>query len=51
MYTTDTNSTIMHMLEHFVPDNREDSDNKFHRKIRKEIQEPTNMADDKRNNS
>jgi len=26
-YTTDTRSTIMHMLEHFVPDEREDSDN------------------------
>jgi len=34
-------STIMHMREQFVPDNREDSDNELHRKIRKEIQEPT----------
>ena len=31
----------MHMREQFVPDNREDSDNELHRKIRKEIQEPT----------
>jgi len=46
-YTTDTRSTIMHMLEHFVPDDREDSDSKLHRKIRKEIQEPTDTADDK----
>jgi hypothetical protein len=36
-YTTDTRSTIMHMLDHFVLDDREDSDNKLHRKIRKEI--------------
>jgi hypothetical protein len=47
MYTTDTNSTIRHMLEHFVPDNTEDSDNELHRKIRKRIQEPTDTADDK----
>jgi hypothetical protein len=40
-------STIMHMLEHFVPDDRENSDNELHRKIRKEIQEPKDMADDK----
>jgi len=46
-YTTDTRSTIMYTLEHFVPDDREDSDNELHRKIRKEIQEPPNTADDK----
>jgi hypothetical protein len=46
-YTTDTRNTIMHMLEHFVPDDREDSDNELHRKIRKEIQEPPDTADDK----
>jgi hypothetical protein len=46
-YTTDTRSKIMHMLEHFIPDDRVDSDNKLHRKIRKKIQEPTDMADDK----
>jgi hypothetical protein len=46
-YTTDTRSTIMHMLEHFVPDDREDNDNELHRKIRKEIQEPTDTDDDK----
>jgi len=46
-YTTDTRSKIMHMLEHFIPDDRVDSDNKLHRKIRKEIQEPTDMVDDK----
>jgi hypothetical protein len=38
-YTTDTRSTITHMLEHFAPDDREDSDSELHRKIRKEIQE------------
>jgi hypothetical protein len=42
--TTDTRSTIMHMLDHFVLD---DSDNELHRKIRKEIQEPPDTADDK----
>ena len=46
-YTTDTRSTIMHMLENFVPDDREDSDNELHRKIRKEIQKPPDTADDK----
>jgi hypothetical protein len=46
-YTTDTRSTIMHMLEHFIPDDREDSNNELHRKIRKEIQEPPDMADNK----
>jgi hypothetical protein len=47
MYTTYTRSKIMHMLEHFIPDDRVDSDNELHRKIRNEIQEPTDMADDK----
>ena len=46
-YTTDTRSTIMHMLENFVPDDREDSDNELRRKIRKEIQKPADKADDK----
>ena len=46
-YTTVTRSTIMHMLEHFVPDDREDSDSELHRKIRKKIQEQTDTADDK----
>jgi len=46
-YTTDTRSTIMHMLENFVPDDREDSDSELHRKIRKEIQKPPDTADDK----
>ena len=46
-YTTDTRSTIMHMLQYFVLDDRQDSDNELHRKIRKEIQEPSDMADDK----
>jgi hypothetical protein len=46
-YTTDTRSTILHMLEHFVPNDREDSDNELHREIRKEIQKPLDMADDK----
>jgi hypothetical protein len=45
-YTTDTRSTIMHMLEHFVPEDREGSDNELHRKIRKEIQAPPDTADD-----
>jgi len=46
-YTTDTRSTIMHVLENFVPDDREDSDNELHRKIRNEIQKPPDTADDK----
>ncbi len=46
-YTTDTKSTITHMLEHFVPENREGSDNKLHKNIRKEIQELPDTADDK----
>ena len=46
-YTTDTRSTIMHMLENFVPDDREDRDNELHKKIRKEIQKPPDTADDK----
>jgi hypothetical protein len=46
-YTTDTRSTIMHILEHFVPDDREDSDNEIHRKIRKDVQVPLDTADDK----
>jgi len=37
-YTTDTRSTILHMLEHFAPDETEDSDNeltgKFGRKFK-----------------
>jgi len=45
--TADTRSTIMHMLQHFIPDDREDSDNELHRKIRKEIQEPPDTADNK----
>jgi hypothetical protein len=35
------------MLDHFVLDDREDSDNELHRIIRKEIQEPPDTADDK----
>jgi hypothetical protein len=46
-YTTDTRSTVMHMLDHFIRSEREDNDNELHRKIRKEIQEPPGMADDK----
>ena len=46
-YTTDTRSTIVHMFNYFVLDDREDSDNEFHRKIRKEIQEPPDNAHDK----
>ena len=46
-YTTDTRSTILHMLEHFAPDDRDDSDNELHREIRKEIQKPLYTADDK----
>ena len=46
-YTTDTRSTILHMLEHFAPDDREDSDNELHREIRKEIQKLLDTADDK----
>jgi hypothetical protein len=40
-------STHQTRSEHFVPDDREDSDNELHRKIRKEIQEPIDTADDK----
>ena len=46
-YTRHTRNTIMRLLEHFVLDGREDSDNELHRKSGKEIQEPTNTADDK----
>jgi len=46
-YTTDTRSTILHMLEHFAPDDREDRDNELHREFRKEIQKPLDPADDK----
>jgi hypothetical protein len=46
-YATDTKSTIMHMPDHFVPDDREQSDNELHRKIRKEIQAPKDTANDK----
>jgi len=37
----------MQVHEHFVPDDREDSDNELHRKIRKEIQDPPDTIDDK----
>jgi hypothetical protein len=46
-YTTDTRSAIMYMVEHFVPDDKKDSDNELQRKIRKKIQEPPDTADDK----
>ena len=46
-YAADTRGTIMHMLEHFVPDDREDRDNNLHRNIRKDVQEPPDTADDK----
>ena len=46
-YTTDTRSTILHMLEHFAPDDREKSYNELLREIRKEIQKPLDTADDK----
>jgi len=47
MYNTDMRSRTMHMLEHFVPDYREDSDNELHRKIRKKILEPPDTVDNK----
>jgi hypothetical protein len=47
MYTSDTRNTIMHMLEHFVPDDREDNYNEIHRKVWKETQELTDTSDDK----
>jgi len=40
-------STILHMLEHFAPNDREDSDNELHMEIRNEIQKPLDTADDK----
>ena len=40
-------STILHMLEHFAPNDREDSDNELHMEIRKEIQKPLDTADEK----
>ena len=46
-YTTDMRSTTEHMFNHFVLDDREDSDNELHTKIKKEIQEPLDTADDK----
>jgi hypothetical protein len=46
-YTVDTRSTLMHVLKHFAPDDSEDSDNDQHKKVRKDIQEPTDTADDK----
>jgi hypothetical protein len=46
-YTVDTRSTLMLMLKHFAPDDSEDSDNNLHRKVRKDIQEPKDAADDK----
>ena len=46
-YTTDTQTTLMHMLTHFVPDDRTDSDNHHHKKVRKDCQAPTTTADDK----
>jgi hypothetical protein len=45
-YITDTKSTIIHMLEHFVPGDRQGSDNELHRKIRKGIQEPIDATED-----
>ena len=46
-YTTDTRSTLLHMLEHFAPDDTEDSDNQLHMEIRKEIEKPLVTAVDK----
>ena len=46
-HTTNKRITVSHMLEHFVPDDREDSDNELQGKIRKEIQEPPDTAYDK----
>jgi len=46
-YTTGTRRTVMQMLEHFVLDDGEDSDNELHWKIMKEIQEPPDTVDDK----
>ena len=46
-YATDTKSTARHVLEHFLPDDRENSDNELRREIRKEIQESIDKVDDK----
>ena len=45
-HTPDTRNTIEHMFNHFVLDDRQDN-NKLHGKIRKEIQEPPDTANDK----
>jgi len=46
-YTTDTRSTILHMLDHIATDDRADSDNELHREIGKEIPKPLDTDDDK----
>ena len=46
-YTTDTKTTLMHMLTHFTPEDRLDSDNHYHKEVRKDCQELTTTADDK----
>ena len=46
-YTTDMKTTLTHMLTHFAPDDRADSDNHYHKKVRKDCQDPTTTVDDK----
>ena len=46
-YTADTRTTLMQMLTHFAPDDKVDSDNHYHKKVRKDCEEPPTTADDK----
>jgi hypothetical protein len=45
-YTTDMQSTVNQMTEHFVPENREDGDNAHHKRVRYRVSAPLRTTND-----
>ena len=45
-YTTDIEGTVNQMMDHFIPDDNQSSDNAYHKGIRKRAKEPMDTIDD-----
>ena len=45
--TTDINETLNYMINHFVPEDKENEDNEYHRLIREETRRPIDTPDDR----
>jgi len=45
--TADTRETLKHMLEYFIPEDKENDDTDCHKQARTQSQEPVDTANDK----